>query len=142
MTYEECSAIIAQAGVKPTAVRILVYRTATAMRDAFSLADMERALPTADRSSLFRALVTLTNHHLLHTLDDGSGSQKYCVCTNRGECRDDEFHPHFFCEQCHRTFCLEEDEIPRVRLPEGFVARELNYVVKGLCADCSPKHLR
>lgn len=139
MTHEDYDAILARAGVKPTAVRQLVYRTATAMHGAFSLADMERALPAADRSSLFRALVTLSAHHLLHTLDDGSGSQKYCVCTNHGDCRADEFHPHFFCERCHRTFCLDEATIPPVGLPAGFAARELNYVIKGLCADCATK---
>lgn len=137
MTPEYYSDILTQAGLKPTSVRILVYRTATAMRGTFSLADMERALPEADRSSLFRTLVALAAHHLLHTLDDGSGSQKYCVCANHGECRDDEFHPHFFCERCHRTLCLKDEGIPRVALPEGFVAREVTYLVKGLCADCA-----
>lgn len=139
MNREDYDRILAQAGVKPTAVRLLVYRTATAMQGAFSLADMERALPSADRSSLFRALVTLSAHHLLHTLDDGSGSQKYCVCTNRGDCHADEYHPHFFCEHCHRTFCLDEATIPPVSLPAGFAARESTYVVKGFCADCAAK---
>ena len=68
-----------QVKIKPTSVRILVYMAISEMHDTFSLADLEERLVSVDKSSLFRALTTLSEHHLLHTMEDGSGSMKYCM---------------------------------------------------------------
>ena len=107
-----------------------------AMRDAFSMADLEALLPTVDRSTLFRTVGALTEAHLLHEIDDGSGAQKYCVC-HLDDTRHCEGHVHLTCLRCHRTFCLTNVRIPPVPLPEGFQAEETEYVVKGICQQCS-----
>ena len=67
-------------GVKPTSVRILVWKECSKSHKAFTLQDMEERLPQMDRSSIFRALRLFTENHLLHEIDDGTGFQKYCVC--------------------------------------------------------------
>ena len=136
MTSDECCEIFEHVGIKPTAVRILVYRTIAEMGVSFSLADVEMRLLSVDRSSIFRALTLFNKHHLLHAFEDGSGSLKYCVCHNYGHCKQDEWHCHFYCEKCKKTYCLENDSIPQIELPQGFVAREINYVIKGVCANC------
>jgi Fur family ferric uptake transcriptional regulator len=128
-----------QAGVRITAVRLLIWHEIRhSFADAFSLADLERRLPTVDRSTLFRTLNLLTDAHLLHGIDDGSGMQKYCVCEH-DDTRQCEGHVHLTCRICHRTFCLSRITIPHVPLPEGFLPEETEYVVKGLCADCARK---
>ena len=43
---------------------------------------------------------------------------------------------HFFCECCHRTFCLEDTPIPAIDLPPGYRMTTINYIVKGLCPEC------
>ena len=127
------------AGVRVTAVRLLIWKTIRRDFDnAFALADLESALPTVDRSTLFRTLAVLTEAHLLHEIDDGSGSQKYCVC-HLDDTRHCQGHIHLTCRVCHRTFCLTNVKIPPAPLPEGFVQEEAEYVVKGICKDCSEK---
>lgn len=127
------------AGVRVTAVRLLIWKTIRSGFDnAFALADLESALPTVDRSTLFRTLAVLTEAHLLHEIDDGSGSQKYCVC-HLDDTRHCQGHIHLTCRVCHRTFCLTNVKIPPAPLPEGFVQEEAEYVVKGICKDCSEK---
>ena len=127
------------AGVRVTAVRLLIWKTIrNGFHDAFSLADLETVLPTVDRSTLFRNLSVLTEAHLLHEIDDGSGSQKYCVC-HLDDTRHCQGHIHLTCRICHRTFCLTNVKIPPVPLPEGFVQEETEYVVKGICKECSTK---
>jgi len=123
-------------GVRPTAVRILVWRTIMSFDGAFCLYDIEIAIPTLDRSSIFRALRLFTEHHMLHEIDDGSGSCKYCVC----RCEDHDHHlqhVHFTCSRCGKTFCITEQTIPQVSLPNGFHAEEAEYVIKGFCPDCN-----
>ena len=127
------------AGIHITAVRLLIWRKVRHdFTDAFSLSDLEAALPTIDRSTLFRTLTLFTDAHLLHNIDDGSGSQKYCVC-HVDDTRHCMGHVHLTCRVCHRTFCLTNVTIPPVPLPEGFVAEETEYVVKGICSNCSSR---
>ena len=125
------------AGVRVTAVRLLIWRHVRHhFTGAFSLADLEAALPTVDRSTLFRTLTVLTDAHLLHEIDDGTGSQKYCVC-HHDDTRHCLGHVHLTCRMCHRTFCLPNVRIPQVILPLGFQPEETEYVVKGVCAECA-----
>lgn len=126
-------------GVKPTAVRLLVYKAMAGMHDTFSMADVEDALDSVDKSTVFRTLNIFTAHHLLHEIEDGSGSKKYCLCHNDHECSIDEMHCHFYCEKCHKTFCIDNELIPVVAAPAGFTVNHIDYLMKGLCADCSKK---
>lgn len=121
-------------GIKPTAVRNLVWEEAMAQSETFSLNDMEQRMPHMERSSIFRALKLFSEHHLLHTIDDGTGVQKYCVC----RCEDNHHinHIHFNCRVCGKTYCLEDYAIPVVTMPEGFKMEEAEYVVKGVCPSC------
>lgn len=122
-------------GVKPTAVRILVWEEARSQSETFSLADMERWMPQMDRSSIFRSLKLFTEHHLLHTIDDGTGLQKYCVC--RCEHNHHINHVHFTCQKCGKTYCLEDYQIPMIEMPQGFTMKEVEYIVKGICRQCA-----
>lgn len=127
---------LANSGVRVTAVRLLVWRTVRhTLSGAFGMADLEAELPTVDRSTLFRTLATLTEAHLLHEIDDGSGAQKYCVC-HLDDTRHCQGHVHLSCRVCHRTMCLTGVSIPPVALPAGFQAEEAEYVVKGVCPQC------
>ena len=124
-------------GVKPTAVRILVWEQAARQQETFTLSDMEGWMPHMDRSSIFRALRLFTEHQLLHEIDDGTGQQKYCVCrcTNSRHLN----HIHFTCLKCGQTYCLEDYQIPVVVLPPGFVMEEAEYVIKGVCWQCNDR---
>jgi Fur family ferric uptake transcriptional regulator len=131
--------VFEKAGIRVTAVRLLIWREIrNSFTGAFSLSDLEDALPTVDKSTLFRTLTLLSETHLLHDIDDGSGSHKFCVCHH-----DDTLHctghVHLTCRICHRTFCLTDVRIPPVILPEGFVPEEAEYIVKGVCPECAKR---
>lgn len=121
--------------IKPTAVRILVWRKAAEQTETFTLNDMEQWMPHMDRSSIFRALRLFTEHHMLHEINDGTGHQKYCVC----RCDNSRHlnHIHFTCTVCGKTYCLEDYSIPLVTLPSGFQIAETEYIIKGICPKCS-----
>lgn len=142
--------------VRPTAVRIMIWRTLIDFDYAFSMGDLEGVLPTVDRSTLFRALTLFTEHELLHTLDDGTGAVKYCICSEHAccdhdghdqECGHDELpsirhhlaceHVHLTCTRCGRTYCLKEERIPEVHIPAGFIVQSAQYIIHGVCERCS-----
>ncbi|MBR4572783.1 MAG: transcriptional repressor [Prevotella sp.] len=122
-------------GIKPTAVRMLVWEKASLQTETFSLHDMEAWMPHMDKSSIFRALRLFVEHDLLHIIDDGTGQQKYCVC--RCEANHHINHIHFTCTKCGKTYCLEDYEIPIVEIPDGFQMQEVEYIVKGICSACA-----
>lgn len=122
-------------GIRPTAVRIIVWRKASEQTEPFTLADMEQWLCHTDRSSIFRALRLFAEHNLLHAIDDGSGLQKYCVCRCHSESHVN--HVHFSCTVCGKTLCLTDCAIPIVTLPDHFVMQECEYIVKGICPSCA-----
>ncbi|MCM1108417.1 MAG: transcriptional repressor [Clostridium sp.] len=128
-----------QRDVKPTALRLLIYRTLEQSNQALSLIELEERLETVDRSTIFRTLTVFLSHHLVHGIEDGSGSVRYEICQGDCACTVEDMHAHFYCEQCHRTFCFRQTGIPAISLPDGFVMQGVNYVVKGLCPDCARK---
>ncbi len=117
-------------------MRILVYEELERAARPLSLRELEERMVTAERSTIFRTLTLFLQHHLIHSIEDGSGAQKYEICRGEGECTLDDQHIHFYCERCHRTFCLRQTHIPPVELPEGFRPVSVNYMIHGLCPDC------
>ena len=107
--------------IKPTAMRLLILKAMTRFTRAFSLLDLETELDTVDKSTIFRTINLFLDHHLIHVIDDGSGSLKYSVCSNECTCSIDDLH------------------VPTVALPGDFTLESINYVLKGLCAECSSR---
>ena len=62
--------------IRPTAIRVLVLRTLLEMKQAMSVSDLEAQLDTVDKSTIFRTLTLFLSHHLIHGVDDGSGTLK------------------------------------------------------------------
>ena len=139
MNQERCTDLLTEHGIKPTANRLMVARELAAAGRPLSLSELERQLQTIDKSGIFRALTLFREHHLLHVIEDGSDGVRYELCMSHHHDHDDDMHAHFYCEHCHKTFCIDNVPVPGIRLPEGYQALSVNYVVKGLCPDCHHK---
>lgn len=128
--------VLERKGVRVTAIRILVMEALLASSRPMSLSDLETVLDTVDKSSIFRTLEVFEKHHAVHSIDDGTGSIKFEVCEGGTDCTVSDMHTHFYCEKCHRTYCLKDINVPVVNLPEGFEMHSVNYIVKGICPGC------
>ena len=124
--------------VRPTAMRILIYKHLAEKDVATSLTDIETAFAKAERTTLYRTLKTFEDKGVVHQIDDGTGVQKYALCEPGCNCElEQDLHLHFHCNNCDETVCLTEHKIPHINLPEGFVAEDANLVLKGICDKCS-----
>lgn len=126
-------------GVRPTANRVLVARALECAARPLTLTELVDEVRTIDKSNVFRALSAFKDHHLVHVIEDGGAAVRYEICNSEQENDDVDLHVHFYCERCHRTFCLEHTPVPPVKLPDGFLRHTANYVIKGLCPDCVKK---
>lgn len=68
--------------IKPTAIRLLILKNMLEVGRAVSLLDLETLLDTVDKSTISRTIALFLSHHLIHSIDDGSGSLKYAVCAS------------------------------------------------------------
>ncbi|SNZ01424.1 Fur family transcriptional regulator [Flagellimonas pacifica] len=125
-------------GVRPTAMRILIYKYLAEKEAATSLTDIEVAFGKADRTTLYRTLRTFEEKKIVHQIDDGTGIQKYALCETGCDCNlEQDLHLHFHCNNCDETVCLTEHKIPHINLPDGYIAEDANLVLKGICEKCS-----
>lgn len=132
--------MLEDAGIKPTANRILVLRSLLGQTAPLSLIELETELETVDRSSILRVLSLLSGHGLIHVMEDGRGVSKYEVC-DHGEHHGAHnaealHHAHFYCEKCERVYCMEDVSVPRICVPDGFEVRGVNFMLKGICPEC------
>lgn len=149
MNNSELELRLAEHGVRPTALRILVLSAIEKAGQPISALDIERALDTVDRSTITRALSQFCSKGLVHIIDDGSGSAKYEACHACGSPKEDhslkgtimhnDLHVHFHCTRCGRTFCLPSAPIPPIPLADGFIQESANFIISGLCPECSRK---
>ncbi len=140
MRQEDCVKLLAEHDVKATSNRIVVLRTLALSARPLTLAELEQKILSIDKSGIFRALMLFREHHLLHTIDDGSGSVRFELCHSHSGEEDDDLHVHFFCEHCQRTFCLDGVPVPQVGVPPGYSVSSASHIVKGVCPECSGKH--
>ena len=112
ISQQVCEEILLEHGVRPTANRIVVVK---------ALADAERPLSLSELE-----------------IEDGGDGVRYELCHSRNDHEhDDDQHVHFYCEHCHRTFCIKDMPIPPILLPEGYRMYSINYMAKGLCPQCA-----
>ncbi len=137
MSNTELTELLERHGVKATANRLTVAKTLLEEGRPLSLMELEDIIGTIDKSGIFRSLVLFREHRLVHTIEDGSDGTRYELCLSGDAEKDEDAHIHFFCEACHRTFCIEDVQAPEVCLPEGYIPRTVSYVVKGICPECS-----
>ena len=125
-------------GIRPTAMRLMTYRRLAQLNVAVSLGDLGNDFESSERSTLFRTMKTFEEKGIVHQIEDGTGIIKYALCEDNCECEvGNDLHLHFHCNSCGETVCLTEHKIPQINLPEGYVAEDINLVVKGICEKCS-----
>lgn len=124
-------------GVKPTANRLLVARALSQAGRPLSLTELESELDSLDKSSIFRSLSVFREAHIVHVLEDAGDGVRYELCHSHDRSRDDDWHVHFYCTRCHRTFCIEDTPVPPVPVPAGYMALSFSYLIKGLCPSCA-----
>lgn len=107
-------------------------------KHALSYSDIEREVAESfDRVTVYRTLKTFLDKGLVHKVLDDGGSLKYALCTDN--CSNDAHHHdhvHFKCTRCGQTNCIDDVEVPPVKLPAGYKATEINLLIQGVCKQC------
>ena len=99
--------LLEEHGIKPTANRIVVAEALASSIQPQSLAELEHRIQSIDKSNVFRALTLFREHHLVHAIEGMGDGTRYELCHSHHDDHDDDLHPHFYCEECQQTYCLD-----------------------------------
>ena len=107
---------------------------------ALSHGDLEKKAGVGfDRVTIYRTLQTFVEKGIVHTIPSADNQTRYALC--KEECSDGQHrhhHVHFVCQNCSKTFCLDEVATPTVRLPKGYAVQQIEMLVQGTCRHCAP----
>ena len=135
---DEIEKLLKDHHIRPTAIRLLMYKFLHERSAAVTLNDIESGFDKSERTTLYRTIKTFEKNGLVHQIDDGTGVAKYALGEledGKGSSRD--LHLHFHCTNCNETICLTDHKIPHISLPKGFITEDMNLVLKGICDKCS-----
>ncbi|MEM6524520.1 MAG: transcriptional repressor [Bacteroidota bacterium] len=105
---------------------------------ALSQSDLENAFTQYDRVTLYRTLNSFLASGIIHKIPNSRGVATYGLC--RDTCspnHHDDNHIHFKCNHCGEIQCLDDQLIPEVTMPKGYLMETVNMIVDGVCAKCS-----
>ena len=69
-----------QREIKPTSHTFAYSKNHDAAQRSIFTYGFGNALDTVDKSTIYRTITLFLAHHLIHGIDDGTGSLKYAVC--------------------------------------------------------------
>jgi Fur family ferric uptake transcriptional regulator len=132
--------VLADRGIRHTNGREDILSMFLEHGHALSQPDLERKLiDKYDRVTIYRTLTLYLEKGILHKVLDDVGAMKYALCpdachqANHHHAHD---HVHFKCLRCGNTTCLDQLEVPAIKLPAGYVLEECNLLMSGVCPSC------
>jgi Fur family ferric uptake transcriptional regulator len=126
-------------GARVTRQRVLVLDFLLAQSKSLTHHEIQAHLAHAELDSvtLYRVLEWLTENELIHRI---AGADQVWRFSGGAGHRAHE-HAHFQCSNCEQVTCFTDVSLPRkIKLPDGFTAQEIDFLIKGLCPNCSPKN--
>ncbi|HEX8548019.1 MAG TPA: transcriptional repressor [Cytophagaceae bacterium] len=123
--------------IKYTPQRAMLLKVFIQKDKAMNLPELNKYLKDFDRITLYRSLNAFEEKGLIHKIPDKDGNA-YALCKHSPiEHSHEDNHVHFKCNNCEMTLCLDELEIPQIPLPKKFVATKYNFLIEGICGNCS-----
>ncbi len=144
MDIKEVKRLFKPYGLKLTLPRLKVLEIFLSNDRALTLAELLRLTEQVfDRVTVYR---TLRSGHLkIWGLSIGSSgatsSVNYAlsITSKAGKKNPHPQHLHFSCTRCHSVYCLDDQLVPSITLPDNYEVNSLNMIVVGICQACNEK---
>lgn len=146
----QAEAQLRAAAVRATSARVRVLAALLGAQRALSHQDVQEqeAFADMDRVTLYRALDCLTDAGLAHKIAGDDRVFRYSAGAEHGMetggSATHHQHGHFKCTRCAKVFCLGSigdagllEDALRESLGKGFQSHDIEFTIKGWCADCA-----
>jgi Fur family ferric uptake transcriptional regulator len=88
-----------------------------------------------DRVTIYRVLNSFCEDGITHRILADDGKSYFALCHTCDDDAHNHDHFHFRCLGCQKVECLED--MVTVRLPEGYVKKDISSWVTGYCGSCT-----
>jgi len=107
-------------------------------KGALAHGDIEkRAGEKFDRVTIYRTLQTFLEKGIIHSIPTADNAIRYALCKDQCSAgHHHDHHIHFICNNCQRTYCMDDVVTPEIKMPKGYQASHVEVVVEGVCKDC------
>jgi Fur family ferric uptake transcriptional regulator len=131
--------ILNTAGFKKTTLRTSILELFISSNRALSSKEIEGMLPQKpDRVTLFRILKDFEGKCIIHKITEPNGSTLFAFCVHTGHNNAiHNQHLHFTCTICNSTYCINDVNLPLIKIPKGYKITEWNMSAKGICSACN-----
>ena len=124
--------------IRKTQFRIELLEVFTQSKYGLSFKDIKAKITsTKDKVTIYRALAVFEEKGLIHKVPNTSDVSKYALCPE--VCSEESHvhnHAHFICNQCEKTFCMDEIDLPELKKIKGYNIKKSNLTLEGDCPDC------
>ncbi len=133
---KEAFDLLAHKGLRKTKPRLAILSVLLNAAEPLSQEQIAGQLYKSgiNKTTIYRTLSSLLDANIVHEAVVRDRIQYYETACN---CHAHLCHPHFICEQCRKTICLIQVQVPSVPLPKGFAQHRQQIRIEGLCSDCS-----
>ena len=126
--------ILLKAGIPVTAQRLLLLDFFISARKPVSKKEISSHFDKLlDRVTLYRILNKFIQCGIVRKLSNDLGGV-YALTPAENESLP---HHHFLCDKCHQTYCMREITLDEMKLPNGFLINNVEFLAHGICASCN-----
>ena len=101
--------------------------------DAISIIELvDKFKKEMNKTTVYRVLERLEKSNILHSFIDQKGLKRYAK--NNKNTNSTKSHPHFMCEDCGESSCVDID----IKIPSTpqYIIKNSEYLLTGQCKKC------
>ncbi len=134
---EQLKTILKSTGLKVTHLRLAVLEYLMQTGEPVSHSDIQLHIPEIDRVTLYRTLAAFVEANIVHQVQGLDGAWRFCAHASSDSPDCPGNHPHFLCTSCGKMTCLQNQQMCKVDVPDGFKIAGKQFVAYGTCPACS-----
>lgn len=123
--------------LRVTPVRKELLTVLRSRNEAMPQPELVKVMEGFDRVTIYRTLASFEEKGLVHRIVNEQGVGNYALCSDAcGPDHHHDTHVHLECTNCGKMYCLDDVEVPEIKIPARYKAHGLKIVTQGVCPSC------
>jgi Fur family transcriptional regulator, ferric uptake regulator len=142
MNMKEIKQLLKPYSLKLTLPRLKVLEIFVSNAKAITYAELLGLTDQVfDRVTVYRTLRSFEELGIIHRIVGVNSSVNYAlsITSDANKKEPHQQHLHFGCTNCHSVYCLNDQLVPPITLPDIYEVHSLSMIIVGTCRMCNEK---